>query len=207
MTHEETHAGIAIGVPRNSPPPEDVRRLFQVRLHEITTPELDALPRPALVVGSMPCERLASAVAAADDLAYVLVGGAGGDAPQHEGWVDGVVPEPRHHHDICDLGTHILERKQVQHVPHPIVSDTAFAWRGQVAELSELEARLVRRMVLARGAVVEKQALAYELWGNYFCDPGRAVDTHIYRIRKRLANISGVTIVTQRQRGFRMIIE
>jgi DNA-binding response OmpR family regulator len=35
-------------------------------------------------------------------------------------------------------------------------------------------------------------------------DTGRAVDTHIHRLRKKLSQLSGVGIATIRSRGFRL---
>jgi hypothetical protein len=207
MKTNDLHNGVAIAVARSSPPPEEVVRLFRVRLYPANTPDLESIPRPTIVFGAMPCERFASAVAADPNLAYVLVGDDQSGLGGREEWVDAVVPEPEHHHEIVAVGTEALLRKSEQHVPHCIVSDSMFAWRGHTADISELEAKIIRRLANARGAVVDKQALAYEIWGNYFCDPGRAVDTHVYRIRKRISHIEGVELVTERQRGFRLLLK
>lgn len=206
MKTNDLHNGVAIAVARSSPPPEEVVQLFRTRLYPANTPDLEAIPRPTIVFGAMPCERFASAVAADPSLAYVLVGADNAELGGREEWVDAVVADPEHHHEIVTLGTEALLRKKAQHEPHAIVSDSMFAWRGETADISELEAKIIRRLANARGAVVDKQALAYEIWGNYFCDPGRAVDTHVYRIRKRISHIEGVEIVTERQRGFRLLL-
>ena len=207
MKTNDLHNGVAIAVSRSSPPPEEVAQLFGGRLFPANTPDLESIPRPTIVFGAMPCERFASAVAADASLAYVLVGEDQSSLEGREEWVSGVVAEPEHHHDIVAVGTEALLRKKAEHTPYPIVSDVMFAWRGQTADLSELEAKIVRRLANARGGVVDKQALAYEIWGNYFCDPGRAVDTHVYRIRKRISHIEGVELVTERQRGFRLLLQ
>lgn len=204
-----SHVGVAIGVAQNSPPPPATAGLFRVRLHPTTSDVLADLPRPAIVFGGLPCERLASNVAAQKDIAYVLVTGPGGDEPGDEkcSWVDAIVRSPAHHHEICEAGERALREKQGQHEPRAITGENTFAWMGHTATLSTLESRLMRRLVQARGSVVSKEALAYDLWGNYLCDPGRAVDTHIYRMRKRIAPIPGAELETVRQRGFRLLLD
>lgn len=201
------HHGVAIGIAKNSPPPCNAARLFPVDPWPTTTPELPRLPRPAIVFGGLPCERMASAVSAQRDVVYVAVVADPEEARGKEQWVDSLVVEPRHHEEICEAGTRALERKRLEYRPRAVVGERIFAWRGEVAELSQLEARIMRRLLRSAGSVVPKEELAYELWGVRGCDPGRAVDTHIYRIRRRIAHMRGVAIETARQRGFRLVLE
>lgn len=198
----------AIATCRNSPPPAHVLPLIPRPAPRLTSVELPQLPRPGVVFGSMPCERFASTVAALTDVAYILLAD---EVPAPDSdldqWVDDIVIDPSSPEELAAAGVRALQRKQRSHKPRPVISDTTFAWCGQLAEISRLEARILRRLVRAQGAVVGKQDLAAELWGNYFCDPGRAVDTHIYRIRRRLQGIRGVAVETARQRGFRLVLE
>jgi DNA-binding response OmpR family regulator len=181
--------------------------MFSGPLISTATPDIPQLPRPAIVVGGIPCERFASACLSQNDVAYVAVVEADNHPEFIEDWVDAVITAPRDSQDIRDAGEMALRRKQRCSSARPVVGTTTFAWRGATVELPPLEARLVRRLVNARGAVVSKQDLAYDLWGAIDCDPGRAVDAHIYRIRKRLATIPGVEIATERQRGFRLLLD
>jgi DNA-binding response OmpR family regulator len=156
----------------------------------------------------MPCERMASAVSALPDVAYVLISNdaEAGSADEYDEWVDAIVRSPAHHHEICEAGERALLRKAGRPAPRAIAGAHTFAWMGYTAELSSLESRLMRRLVHARGAVVSKEALAYDLWGTYMCDPGRAIDAHVYRIRKGIEGIPGVELVTVRKRGFRLLL-
>lgn len=206
--HTPGVAHLAIATCRNSPPPASLLPLLPKPALRLTSVELDRLPRPGVVFGSMPCERFASKVSALADVAYVLLADEAPDPDLDlEQWVDDVVVDPSSPDELAAAGLRALERKRESHEPKPVISDTTFAWCGQLAEISMLEARILRRLVRARGAVVGKHDLAAELWGNYFCDPGRAVDTHIYRIRRRLQHVRGVTVETARQRGFRLLLE
>lgn len=54
--------------------------------------------------------------------------------------------------------------------------------------------------------MVGERELAYHLWGQYIDDPGRAIEAHVYRIRKRLNALAGVRLETIRQRGFQLLL-
>ncbi len=205
-TREETPGQVVIGYARNSPPPPAALEMFDGPLIGAATPDIPGLPRPVIIVGGIPCERIASACLSQFDVAYVAVVQGDQKPDDLEDWVDAVISDPRDSHDIREAGLYALKRKRGCHA-QPVVGQTTFAWRGASVDLPVLEARLVRRLAYARGAVVSKQDLAYDLWGAIDCDPGRAVDAHIYRIRKRLATIAGVEIETERQRGFRLTLD
>lgn len=200
MDVRATRATIAVN--RYHTPPERVMELLRSPVILAGgLADLPALPRPAIIVGGNPCIRFASAVGAEQEVVYVLVSGSDGSGEL----ADAVLGIDAGLDAIVAAGARALREKRRDGRPRPIVGREGFAWRGQQVELSELEVRIVRRLVAAQGAVVDKQALAYEIWGNYFCDPGRAVDTHIYRIRKRIQPMAGVELVTERQHGFRLI--
>jgi DNA-binding response OmpR family regulator len=54
--------------------------------------------------------------------------------------------------------------------------------------------------------VVSERELAFDLWGLFINDPGRAIEAHIYRIRKLLNALEGVKLETIRQRGYRLTL-
>lgn len=200
------YKGIFLGLAYNSPPPPRTVRMIDLPMFPVSTPELPELPRPAMVVGSMPCERIASAVSAQYDVVYVAVLSDRREVAGAEYWVDDFLVRPEHDQEILEAGERALERKRNHHAPRPIVSNTTFAWYGQSVELSSVQARILQRLVQANGAVVPEQELAYLLWGQYMDDPGRAIEAHVYRLRKRLSELDGVRIDTIRQRGFRLTL-
>jgi hypothetical protein len=197
---------VFLGLAYNSPPPPSAVRLFDLPMLPVSTPQLPDLPRPAMVVGSKPCERIASAVSAQDDVVYVAVIYDPAEVVGSEHWVDDFIVRPSDYHDICQIGERALVRKRRCHAPKAIVSDIAFAWLGQSVELSPLQAKIVQLLVEANGTVVTEREMAYLLWGHYIDDPGRAIEAHIYRLRKRLNEMHGVHLQTIRQRGFQLLL-
>jgi hypothetical protein len=201
------HSGISVGICRNSPPPQRVRNLFLARIPDFTSPELQKLARPAIIVGSLPCELFASTVAAQHDVVYVMVTESLEEEPAGANeWVDGLLVTPGDAESIIAFGELILARKASSFRPRPIVSDCGIAWRGQLVSLSPLECRLMRRLATEAGSVVTRDILARDLWDNVYA-AGRSVDAHIYRMRRRLAALKGVRIETVHKRGFRLILE
>ncbi|MGD9935223.1 MAG: helix-turn-helix domain-containing protein [Dehalococcoidia bacterium] len=194
----------AIGLCRNSPFPGPLLHLACGSVPILTTPDLDSLPRPAVLFGSQPCERFASAVSAAPDLAYVLVTTGSEDLSAND-WVDAVVVEPTGIDQIVRAGRAGLAAKQSCHRPRPIVGDRALGWQGVTLPISGLEATVLRILVAARGHVVERGRIARAIWGPYATDPGRAVDAHVYRLRRRMVALDGIEIETVRKRGFRLV--
>jgi DNA-binding response OmpR family regulator len=70
--------------------------------------------------------------------------------------------------------------------------------------LTGSEAGLLACLLAAGPRVVSRAELTKALWGVQSHDTGRAVDTHIHRLRQKLAGIPGITIATIRRRGFRL---
>ncbi len=70
--------------------------------------------------------------------------------------------------------------------------------------LTESEARIVGRLLADAGKVVPRGELTRSLWGVVDPDPGRAIDTHVRRIRTKIAAVPGLSIATIRMRGFRL---
>lgn len=196
----------AIALCRNSPLPGELAHLDCGSIPALTTPDLPSLPRPAVLFGSEPCERFASAVAADPALAYVLVT-AGDASPTETRWADAVVAGPADIGQVLAAGLAGLDAKRSCHRPMPIVSERVLAWRGVALPISSLESTVLRILVDARGHVVERGRFARAIWGQYATDPGRAVDAHVYRLRRRMAALPGIEIETVRKRGFRLVTE
>jgi len=74
---------------------------------------------------------------------------------------------------------------------------------GARVALTESEAALVACFLDAGRRVVSRAELTRALWGASMDDSGRAVDTHIHRLRKKLGPLPSVEIATIRSRGFR----
>jgi len=70
--------------------------------------------------------------------------------------------------------------------------------------VTDSEASLLACLLNAGQRVVSRDELTRALWGVTMSDTGRAVDTHIHRLRKKLSQLSGVGIATIRSRGFRL---
>jgi DNA-binding response OmpR family regulator len=70
--------------------------------------------------------------------------------------------------------------------------------------LTESELRIVQRLLADAGKVVPRTELARSLWGVADPDSGRAIDTHVRRIRSKIAKVPGLSITTIRMRGFRL---
>ncbi len=77
---------------------------------------------------------------------------------------------------------------------------------GRTVPLSVTEHRLLERLLLRPGAPVTRAELLRTL-GDGADNDSRALDAHIYRLRRKLCDIPGVHLETLRQRGFSLRIE
>ena len=71
--------------------------------------------------------------------------------------------------------------------------------------LSVAEHRLLTTL-LARPGIARSRAELYAALGAD-AEEGRALDAHIYRLRRKLAGISALRLETLRQRGFRVVLD
>lgn len=80
---------------------------------------------------------------------------------------------------------------------------------GSSVPLSALEQRIVERLIERPGAAVSRADLERVIAGSDRGAPveGRALDAHIYRLRRKLRDVTGVRIETLRQRGFALSLE
>ena len=89
-------------------------------------------------------------------------------------------------------------------VPTPQLEEGALVVDGVRVKLTGSEARVVECLLQRQGIVVSRAEITRSLWGAPDKDAGRAVDTHIRRIREKLHAVPGVGIATVRMRGFRL---
>jgi DNA-binding response OmpR family regulator len=73
--------------------------------------------------------------------------------------------------------------------------------------LTESELRIVGRLLEDAGKVVTRAELTQSLWGIQDPDTGRAIDTHVRRIRNKIDGVPGLSITTIRMRGFRLEVQ
>lgn len=168
--------------------------------------ELKRFARPMIVVGGVPCASFASMCMFQPDIAYIGIVNDRADTKALNGRADSILVSPASADEIYDAATRVLERKSERPVPPPVVDARRIAWRGSYVNLPALEARIARRLARSCGAVVSRDELARVLW-DFPDEASRSVDTHIYRLRKRLACIPGLSVVTTRQRGYSMVLD
>ncbi len=80
---------------------------------------------------------------------------------------------------------------------------------GRHVLLSAIEQRLVARLFEGRGAPIARSELEHVIAEPYPGAParGRALDAHIYRLRRKLRDVADIRIETVRQRGFALIVD
>jgi DNA-binding response OmpR family regulator len=86
------------------------------------------------------------------------------------------------------------------------LGDDGFEWRGQHVSLSAAELRLFARLLRARGATLSRWEMGEALGSLEAGASSRALDAHIYRIRRKLRDLPGMQLETVRQRGARLRI-
>jgi DNA-binding response OmpR family regulator len=101
-------------------------------------------------------------------------------------------------------GARALARKRSKTGPFQLCNEGVRAGGKQIA-LSATEVRILAELVRARGAAVSRDELARAIDGDRFA--GRALDAHVYRLRRKLRDVPGAHLETVRQRGFRLQVE
>jgi len=178
----------------------------------IAMPRPSCIVRPAVIVVRAPCSDLLQLAAADSGVAAIAVvdpgdprdsGGAGDGGPVDPRIDDVVTPRA----DIDELvmrGRRALLRKRalVEGPARPQVDIEGVRWREVCVHLSSTEARIAARLLRDPGVVVPDADLrALDHTGIPMTR--RALDTHIYRLRRKLQPITCLTIQSVRQRGFR----
>lgn len=98
-----------------------------------------------------------------------------------------------------------LERGRVTPVLSPVAYGLDLGTHR--VSLSALEERLMQRLFSAGGAPVSRADLERVIEDTGASVRGRALDAHIYRMRRKLRDATDVRIQTVRQRGFAIVSE
>jgi hypothetical protein len=188
-----------IGVSRAAPPDAGVVRLLAPS-QEVSSRELPSIEGPKVILGGTPCDHWANVIRERTDTLYVVVG-------------DTTVPGAAQAGATCLPAapaallrrhfTHLIELRQRYPGGLPQIDDTSFRWKGHTVELTETEVVLLRRLFELPGAIVDREELARA--GGVRTERSRALEAHIHRLRQKL-RVPGVDLLTERQRGFRLVL-
>jgi len=86
--------------------------------------------------------------------------------------------------------------------PHAVVAPN-----GETLRLTPMEYRLLRTLASHPNEVVSREELAQQAWGYRHASQGRALDTHISRLRNKLeaAGVGPPHIVAVRGSGYELV--
>lgn len=177
----------------------DVERVLVPLSHPV------CVERPAvLIVRRISTELLDLAAADASVAALVVVDSLDAlDSPTVDPRVDDIVTPRADLEELLMRGRRALARKREVSEPRgPEVTVEGVRWRDVCVPLSSTEARIAERLLRSPGIVVPDADLR-ALDESGIPMTRRALDTHIYRLRKKLQPVSCITIQSVRQRGFR----
>ena len=194
-------AGLFIGSARSAPPPP-ASVLMLAPLPELSARELDDGPSPVVVVGGPPCLHWQEAIRTRSDLLYVVA--APTDGPPCRQGGDTLLPAAspaalRRHF------AHLLVLKRRYTGDLPAVGARAFRWKGIRVPLTIVESEILRTLYAHEGEVVDRTSLAH-LAGCSAGGDSRALDARIHRLREKLRRTPGVELVTERQRGWKLLL-
>ena len=155
--------------------------------------------------GGPPCIHWQEAIRTRPDLLYVVAGPVNGDSgvPCRSGG-DTVLPAAspaalRRHF------THLLALKRRYTGDLPAVGARSFRWKGVQVPLTVVESEILRSLYAHEGEVVDRVSLAH-LAGCSAGGDSRALDARIHRLREKLHRTPGVELVTERQRGWKLLL-
>jgi len=214
--------------------PRSARDLLAGQAPELIAPQLAECLGPTVVVAGNPCDEIMEIAAARPDLAYLVFAGPGLQGPALRGLahprpglpgledprpglpgledprIDDVLYAPASRIELEFRASRVFARKRAA-LPAtpagwPAIDAVALTWNGAPVPLSATEARLLELLLEAHGTVMSRAELA-ALAGLRVSPRSRTVDTHIYRLRRKLAPVAPVRIETLRQRGFRLAVD
>ncbi len=188
-----------LGVSRAAPPVAGVVRLLAAS-QAVSTRELPYIEGPKVILGGPPCDHWSHVIAERRDLLYVLV--PDGYETSGRDCGDATLP-PAPVSVLRRHFAHLLELKQRYAGGLPFIGNTLFRWKGVEVPLTPSEADIVRRLYEHEGTIVSRE----ELSAIAGCSPtrSRALDAHVHRLRQKL-DVPGVELLTERQRGFRLVL-
>jgi len=194
-----TPESLFIGSSRAAPPIGGVVRLLSPS-QEVSSRELPYIPGPKVILGGPPCDHWSHVVRERQDTLYVVVGS--DDVPHvARGGATtlpaGSVSQLRRHF------SHLLELKERYPAGLPEIDDSSFSWKGYQVCLTPTESAVIHRLYEHEGSVVGRDELARIAGVN--STGSRALEAHIHRLRQKL-DVPGVDLLTERQRGFRLVL-
>ena len=204
--------------------PRSARDLLAGQAPELIAPQLAECLGPTVVVAGNPCDEIMEIAAARADLAYLVFTGPALPRPAIRGLadplpgppelddprIDDILYAPATRIELEFRASRVFARKRAA-LPAtpagwPAIDAAALTWNGAPVPLSATEARLLELLLEAHGTVMSRAELA-ALAGLRVSPRSRTVDTHIYRLRQKLAPAAPVRIETLRQRGFRLAVD
>lgn len=189
-----------LGVSRAAPPVAGVVRLLAPS-QEVSTREVPFIDGPKVILGGPPCAHWSDVISHRRDLLYVLVPDGYEDTPPERTGDTTLpaapVPVLRRYF------SHLLELKERYADGLPQLAGTLFRWKGVEVALTPAEAGLLRRLYEREGTIVGRDELAAIAGCSSM--RSRALDAHVHRLRQKLV-VPGVELVTERQRGFRLVL-
>jgi DNA-binding winged helix-turn-helix (wHTH) protein len=187
--------------------PQMIRELLCGQAPELIAPALYARRGRTVVVAGNPCDEIMEIAAQRHDLAYLVVAESGVDGID-DPRVDDVIFQPVSRTELELRALRVFTRKQPHSTPssaEPVLTDRGIA-RGEIeVPLSVIESHIVTALLEAGGGVLPRRDLA-RVAGAMSAAESRTIDTHVYRLRRKLAPIEGIRIETVRQRGFRLSV-
>ncbi len=169
----------------------------------LAVPPVSRIARPAVFVVRASCSDVLHLAAADSGIAAIAIVDSR-DAESVDARIDDVVTPRADLEEFAMRGRRALARKRAlaEGPRMPQVTVEGVLWRDVAVRLSSTEARIAARLLRDPGIVVPDAEL------RALDDEGapmtrRALDTHIYRLRRKLQPITCITIRSVRQRGFR----
>ena len=194
-----TDESLFIGVSRAAPPASGVVRLLSPA-QEISSGELSDIAGPKVILGGAPCAHWSEVIRDRTDTLYVVVGGGG--VPDSARAVATELPAAPAS-QLRRYFSQLLVLRNLYPEELPRLEGANFCWKGRRVPLTETELAVMQRLMELLGSVVSRGEL-----GRIARVPGegsRALEAHVHRLRHKL-RVPGVEIVTERQRGFRLVL-
>jgi len=88
---------------------------------------------------------------------------------------------------------------------HPVTRELADA-KGNSVRLTEKEAAILAYLHEAAGRAVPRHELLARVWGYAVAVTTHTLETHIYRLRRKLAAVSGAPALASEARGYRLAV-
>jgi hypothetical protein len=188
-----------IGASRAAPPAGGVVRLLAPS-QEVSSRELPFIDGPKVILGGPPCDHWSNVISERTDTLYVVVGSAGVPTAARAG-ATSLPSAPVS--QLKQYFSRLLELRERYPEGLPCIEGTTFRWKGSQVTLTDTEASLLQRLLEMVGSVVVREELAR--LAGVRSEGSRALEAHVHRLRQKL-QIPGVELLTERQRGFRLVL-